>query len=70
MAVLGHLLHKAADFLLLLQAAYALANSSSHMVHANRGPMHQIRTHPETYVKQGAYYVQLTTVGLPRELRR
>lgn len=53
-----------------LQAAYVLANSSDHMVHANRGPVLQNRSHPETSVKQLAYYVQLTTVGSPRELRR
>lgn len=52
-----------------LQEAYRWANTSDHMVHANRGPMLVDRRHPETDVRQGAYFVQLTTVGSLRDLR-
>lgn len=52
-----------------LQAAYRWANTSEHMVHANKGPMLVKRIHPETDVKQSAYFVQLTTVGSHRDLR-
>ena len=39
------------------------------MVHANKGPVLVNRRHPETDVKQKAYFVQLTTVGSPTDLR-
>ncbi len=67
--MLGHLLPDSVELMFSLQTAYELANSSDHM-HANRGPVLQNRRHPETFMDQGAYYVQLTTVGSPRELRR
>ena len=52
-----------------LQAAYRLANSSNHMVHANKVPQLVDRKHPETDEKQQAYFVRLTTLGSPRDLR-
>ena len=53
-----------------LQAAYRLANTSDHMVHASKVPQLVNRKFPEKDGKQKAYYVQLTTVGSPKDLRR
>ena len=51
-----------------LQAAYRLANTSDHMVHASKVPQLVKRKHPEKDGKQEAYFVRLTTVGSPRDL--
>ena len=51
-----------------LQAAYRLANTSDHMVHADKVPRLVKRTYPEKDGKQTAYFVRLTIVGSPRDL--
>ena len=47
-----------------LQAAYRWANTSDHMVHANRGPVLVDRRHPETDVKQESLLCAADYCGL------
>ena len=52
-----------------LQKAYEVAESSEDMVHASRGPKLQKRQRPDRDEVQEAYYVQLTTVGISRDIK-
>ena len=53
-----------------VQKAYEVANSSEHIVHATAVPKLQMRLRPDLDEWQQAYFVQLTTVGSPRNIER